>query len=83
MKQSKNTIIPVAMFFSLYAIVHISLIDNLNTYSVYKDIVTSLLAGFALSLINICIIARGKSWHFGYECLVLRKNPKRFSTISL
>ena len=66
--KSKITIIPVVMFFSLYAILHIFLIDNINTYSVYTDIAISLLAGFALGLVNICIITRRKSGYFWYEC---------------
>jgi len=70
MAKSKCIAKPVAMFFLLYVIIHILLNDNINSYSVSKDIVKSLLTGFALSLVNFCILARKKSWHFWYECLV-------------
>ena len=70
MAKSKCIAKPIAMFFLLYVIIHILLNDNINSYSVSKDIVISVLTGFALSLVNICILARKKGWHFWYECLV-------------
>lgn len=66
----KRALLPILMFFSLYTILHIVLMDDINTSTEFEKIVTSLIAGFILSLVNLIIAAKRKHWGFRYEFLV-------------
>lgn len=68
----KRALLPIMMFFSLYTILHIVLLENDVTlsYSFQEIFGTSLIAGVVLGLVNLVIAVKRKHWHFWHESVV-------------